>query len=102
MKKPDYGGAFDIDPTSFWTRDDLNELVSEVENDEYIQTLKNFRINESYITDNVIELEIMYNEEYMTITKKIDMRKIKSPNDLCKIYTSELVELIRLKCNNTA
>jgi len=102
MGRRDYGGAFDIDPHSFWTRDDLNDLVADIEDTPSIQSLKDFRIMESYITDNVIELEIMYNEEYNTITQKIDMRRIKAPSDLSKIYTPELVKLIILKCTTIA
>ena len=27
----DYGGAFDINPTDYWTREDVNEVISAVE-----------------------------------------------------------------------
>lgn len=102
MRKNDYGGAFDIDPYSFWTRDDLDELESDIEDNPSIKKLLDFSIKESYIEDNVIELGVSYNESYFTVTEKIDMRKIKAPQDLIKVYSPILVKNILAQCSGTA
>lgn len=74
------------DDDSFWTRDDLDEFVSELEDTEEFNHFK-ITIYESYIEDNnMMELGIKYNDYELSVYQKIDMRKIKSPNDLRKIY----------------
>ena len=96
------------DDDSFWTRDDINELVSEIEDSkQLIQFLTinriMMRINGSYIeNDNTIELDVELIrdniEVWETFRQKIDMRKITSPNCLVEKYAPLLVEQMMDYC----
>jgi len=98
MSEKDYGGAFDIDPHSFWTRDDIDELVSAIEDTLQLgadKSLTPLIINESYISnDNIVEICFTHQDTSYTVKQKIDMRKIQSPNDLNKKYVSVIAEQI--------
>ena len=58
----DYGGAYDLENEGFFTKDDLVEfdnLVIEILQERYTDT---FRIDDSYIEDNVIYLSVQSSE----------------------------------------
>lgn len=96
MKKHNYGGVYDIDPNSFWTRDDVNDLAYAIE--ENLQAQANslvIRIDENYIDhDNVVEIVFTHQDTAYTVKQQIDMRKITSPNDLKEKYAPIIKERI--------
>ncbi len=100
-KKICYGGAFDIDPYSFWCRDDIDAFQGELEQLPSIQT-NGIIIRKGYIDDNVLQFDFEHDENEYTVSQKIDMRKIQSPNDLVSKYLSVLEQLILDKCGLTA
>lgn len=87
--KANYGGAFDIDPEAFFTRDDVNDLADAVAA-ILEQNNLNVSIQSSYIENNG-EAEVTITDadecEY-TGTAKVDMRRIRKPSDLASKYSS--------------
>ncbi len=98
----DYGGAFDIAPEQYWTREDIDEVISEVENifekkkirvyvvDSYINYENGkdvFDIDYHYITPDG---EHFYGSLFNRIT--IDNRRAKNTELLVKIYAPEIVD----------
>lgn len=89
-QKPDYGGAFDIDPSSFWCREDLDEFQSELEDRKFIKKNK-IIIRRGYIeldedNKNIMEFDFVYQDCEFTVKQKIDMRRIQKPSDLRTKY----------------
>ena len=102
-RTPDYGGAFDIAPDQYFTKDELNELSSSVVDILSAQKdYKNVRITDAHIlTGNVISIscDLYYNPVEMEIyelkaEKKIDLRKLSSPNKLSDVYAPVIAETI--------
>ena len=93
---PCYGGAFDIDPHSFWSREDLDEFASEL-NDRLGDE---FGVKEIYIDYfNVLEV-VAGNEEYeATVFYKIDLRTIKKPLDLIEKHLEPVFQKLTEKLN---
>lgn len=101
---PKYGGAFDIDPSMFFTREDLDELNERVI-DHVSETFSgNYRIENSYIggPDNKtvhVEVEDLDDGVVHYADAHIDMRKIKRPSDLRDKYglalASQIIEGIK-------
>lgn len=92
-KKECYGGAFDIDPYAYWTRDDLNELQSAIED-----LNPTFIIQEMYLKNDSI-FDITYRDTNDNIWDlsteiKIDKRKADTPQKLCKVYAPIIKEAI--------
>ena len=88
----DYGGAYDIDPNMYFTRDDLLELANEV-----IEIL-----NKDATEDEYYDIEDIWMDEddtiYMSVIApdesfaegeiRVDMRRIRRPKDLLKYANS--------------
>lgn len=93
-KKVDYGGAFDIDPQEYWTRDDLNELVQAIEEKE-----PEFSIREIYLAENdTFDVEFLDkngNEYQLQEQIRIDRRKADTPQKLCEVYAPILTDAIQ-------
>lgn len=93
--KKNYGGAFDVDPEMFFTRDDLDELNQAVL-DHISETFSgNYQIADSYIggDDNQqVHIEVDDVDEGITYqaTAHIDMRKIRNGSDLRDKYALRL------------
>ena len=88
----DYGGAFDVDPHSFWTGEDRDELRSELE--DRLES-RGIKITGAWIDyNNLIEIEFEHEDASYTVTEQIKMRKIKKPYDLIEIYAPILEEKI--------
>lgn len=100
LKEASYGGAFDILDDEYFTRDDLNELSEYIE-DELNSNIVGDKVvvESSYIDDQVLSLEISTQESGFleTFEKKIDMRRIKTPHDLTKVYGRLAVEDLKDK-----
>lgn len=85
-----YGGAFDIADDQYFTREDLDSFAEEVLN-HINETFKTqFDIASCYIDDGVLEVCVT-NDEYGDYihSEKIDMRKIKEPWHLKRVYAFE-------------
>lgn len=96
----DYGGAFDIDPESFWTKEDIVEFGYEVEDIlNEMPDMKKYRLRftDTYIVDYnrlVVDFEDMDGNSFASNTI-IDMRRIRSPKDLIKKYARAAATEIR-------
>lgn len=89
-----YGGAFDIDPEMYFTRDDIVDFgeyvcehLNEIFNDTYDLADVNM-IDPSHLSVAVIQNS---DEAEFSTTVKIDMRKIKKPHDLKDKYSGNVV-----------
>ena len=88
LNEASYGGAFDIKDDQYFTREDLDSFAEETLN-HINETFKTqFDIASCYIDKGVLELCVT-NDEYgdYIYSEKIDMRKIKEPWYLKKIYS---------------
>ena len=102
--KSNYGGAFDIDPEMFWTKDDLVELGEEV---ELILKDRNYNVDcqECYAEpDNSVELVFYDRDLEIEVTSiiNIDMRRIQSPSDLVKKYAQKFADDIEAQLDEAA
>lgn len=90
-----YGGDYDLEKEGFFTKDDLIEfdnLVIEILQECYPDT---FRIDDSYIENNVIYLSVQSSEgNWAEGSVKVDMRKIRKPSDILK-YSNTMVGKLR-------
>lgn len=90
LDEASYGGAFDIEDSQFFTREDIDNFAEEVLNHINETFEEQFHISGAYITDGVIELEIS-NETLgdFSCNKAIDMRKVKEPWHLKRAYATD-------------
>lgn len=90
-----YGGAFDIDPEMYWTRDDLNELMGEI--NEKLEN-EGIEITAMYLDhDNIFDIEFRdsdENEYSLPKTVVADPMKIETPQNLIKTFTPILSEMM--------
>ena len=87
LSEASYGGAFDIADDQYFTREDLDSFSEEVLN-HINETFKaQFDVASCYIDNGVLEIGVT-NDEYGDYihSEKIDMRKIKEPWYLKKVY----------------
>ena len=87
-----YGGAYDIDPEQFFTKEDIVEFA-----DSLVEALNmdrdyedgDWEMSDVYIEDpNTLVIELQSPLESIEVVKqKIDMRKIKKPTDIFKYMT---------------
>jgi len=88
-----YGGAFDVDPEAFFTRDDVDDLADAVAA-ALEQNDLNVSIESSYVENNG-EAQVTITDadgyEY-TGTAKVDMRRIRKPSDLAAKYASIIAD----------
>ena len=91
MNEASYGGAFDIADDQIFTREDIDNLAEEVLNHINETYEYKFDISAAYIDGNELEVGVENDElgEYMT-TLKIDMRKVKEPWHLKRVYAFEV------------
>ena len=97
--KRNYGGAYDIDPYEFFTKEDLVEFANEVCEDLSFNTSYNVEPTEVYLEDieghDAIHLEVEIDNNYAaTAVVGIDMRRIRKPSDINKYKNEVLVNLI--------
>lgn len=90
LDEASYGGAFDIEDSQFFTREDIDNFAEEVLNHINETFEEQFHISGAYITEGVIELEIS-NETLgdFSCNKAIDMRKVKEPWHLKRAYATD-------------
>lgn len=86
-----YGGAFDVDPEMFFTKDDLDELTDEVVNHVQESVPGNCSLSDAWIggpNNQTVHVEVNWSETGSVYTTEaiIDMRKIRRPSDLRDKY----------------
>ena len=91
VKDKDYGGAFDLDPESYFSRDDLIDFEDELE-----RKLGHKARTRAYVDGTTLSVDYeLDGESYSTPAEvKIDMRKIKRPQDLIKHYLEPIRKII--------
>lgn len=95
LNEANYGGAFDIDPEQYFTREDLVEFATSVTDCIAAREDALFDVCELYIEGNNITLGLnnaARNGEFEHyVTFRVDMRKIRYPHDLSK-YTAQIAD----------
>ena len=87
VNEASYGGAFDIEDDQYFTRDDLVEFAEDVVARLNDISYSKFDYTEVYLEPgNNLELTLVWSDYEETIKEHIDMRKIRKPYDLCRIY----------------
>ena len=82
-----YGGAYDVNPESYFTREDLVGFAEDVVNVLNVMSYSIFDYTEVYLEPgNNLELTITWSDYEETIKEHIDMRKIRKPSDLYNVY----------------
>lgn len=99
-----YGGAYDIDPKIFFTRDDLDELADEVMRHVEEALPGRFKLTDIYIDgsnnqDVFVEVDWLDTGVTYMANVHVDMRKIRKPSDLTARYglslASDLIEQMK-------
>ncbi len=96
---PDYGGAFDIDPHEFFTKEECMELAEEVEDilNKDPDVLYPVQYYDVYIVDYnriVVDLTDSQGNE-LSGQAKIDMRRIRVPHDLITKYSPIVADSVK-------
>ena len=94
MRLPDYGGAYDIDPHMYWTKDDIMSLKDAVEEKDpqlQIDSIETDYNNQLYITYSTSEIGEMTLQEKI----RIDLQKAGTAKDLCNVYAPVIYEAIQ-------
>ena len=81
-----YGGAYDIEDDQYFTRDDLNEFGEAVAELISLDTKQKAEYAGAWIDNNILTAEFMIDDFDYEVNIKIDMRKIRRPNDLVTKY----------------
>lgn len=94
-----YGGAFDIDPEMFFTRDDLDEMTEVVVNHVQESVPGNCYLSDAWIggpNNQTVHVEVDWSETESTYSAEVivDMRKIKRPSDLRDKYALNIAGII--------
>lgn len=92
-----YGGAYDVDPEQYFTREDLvefaDDVISHIANSQDIL----FDVSELYIEGNNITLGLTNTNNgggfEHTVTFTVDMRKIHKPWDLQTKYSQKIANM---------
>ena len=99
-----YGGAFDVDPEMFFTRDDLDELTETIVDHVQESVPGNVSLSDAWIdgpNNQTVHVEVDWSETGTTYASEvtIDMRSIRRPSDLRDKYglriASDLIQQIR-------
>lgn len=102
MAKKDYGGAYDIEPEQYWSRDDLNELQETIDN--LISDISaEFEIEDIYLNDNVFDIDYIWEMNHIHLEEqiKVDMRSAKTTQELCQVYAPIIVKAIEAQIDRT-
>lgn len=80
----DYGGAYDIDPSQYFTRDDLDEFAQDVVDAINGEGYSKVELISSFIDDGKVEITLDWDGNEVSSAIKIDMRRIRKPSDIRK------------------
>lgn len=81
-----YGGAYDIDPDAYFTRDDLTEFGEATAELISLDTGKKAEYAGAWIDNNILTADFVVDDFEYEVNVKIDMRKIRRPADLTTKY----------------
>lgn len=86
-----YGGAYDIDPESYFTREDLDELGYSVAELVSLDLDDTVEYAGAWIEpNNELTVELKSADYDSSVTLKVDMRKIRRPQDLTAKYAQKI------------
>lgn len=91
----DYGGAYDIDPSQYFIKADINGFAEDVVNAINARSYPRVNLVSTYLENNKIKVTVEWDGNEATASEKIDMRKIHNPNDIDKYSKPIANELIR-------
>lgn len=104
---PDYGGAFDVEPEQYFTREEINEVGGEV--CERLKPLFNseFKVTDLYMDDKgdnnlTMEIESLATGEVFFANVKIDRRCGKNPRAMLLKAVKVLVDKFENAINQTS
>lgn len=93
----DYGGAFDIDPYEYFTKDEILEFADECVEELNMQiddSYGEFYVEDTYIVDYSRLVVDVTNYEYeISAQVDLDMRRIRKPSDIYKYKESIVSQL---------
>ena len=81
-----YGGAYDIDPDAYFTRDDLTEFGEATAELISLDIGKKAEYAGAWIDNNILTADFVVDDFEYEVNIKIDMRKIRRPADLTTKY----------------
>ena len=88
-----YGGAYDIDPESYFTREDLDELGYSVAELVSLDLDDTVEYAGAWIEpNNELTVELKSTDYDSSVTLKVDMRKIRRPQDLTAKYAQKVAD----------
>ena len=88
-----YGGAYDIDPESYFTREDLDELGYSVAELVSLDLDDTVEYAGAWIEpNNELTVELKSTDYDSSVTLKVDMRKIRRPQDLTAKYAQRVAD----------
>lgn len=79
-----YGGAYDIDPAQYFTRDDLDEFAQDVVDAINGEGYSKVELISSFIDDGKVEITLDWDGNEVSSAIKINMRRIRRPSDIQK------------------
>lgn len=79
-----YGGAYDIDPSQYFTRDDLDEFAQAVVDAINGEGYSKVELISSFIDDGKVEITLDWDGNEVSSAIKINMRRIRRPSDIQK------------------
>lgn len=91
----DYGGAYDIDPSQYFIKADINGFAEDVVDAINARSYPRVKLVNTYLENNKIKVTVEWDGNEATASEKIDMRKIHKPNDIDKYSKPIADELIR-------
>lgn len=80
----DYGGAYDIDPSQYFTRDDLDEFAQDVVDAINGEGYSKVELISSFIDDGKLGITLDWDGNEVSSAIKINMRRIRRPDDIQK------------------
>ena len=88
-----YGGAYDINPESYFTREDLDELGYSVAELVSLDLDDTVEYAGAWIEpNNELTVELKSTDYDSSVTLKVDMRKIRRPQDLTAKYAQRVAD----------
>lgn len=95
-EEANYGGAYDVDPTQYFTKDDIIRFGKRVRdhlNEIYYDI---YSISEISMDNNILEIRVINSEgSEFGSSLRIDMRKIHKPSDIDKYVLDVVADLRR-------
>lgn len=97
--KRNYGGAYDVDPEAFFTKDDIVEFGNDICDDLTRNTACDVELTGAEIGDDgghdFLTLTVIIDDDYeVEASINIDMRRIRKPSDIYKYKNEMLVEFM--------